>query len=419
MKIGYCLTSDELPSDDNFVGIRFINNKPQVVFPHGFKISEDESERRQDTFRLLSTIIKLSEHREGEKSIDAEDNIKTFPLSSYQYVINDYLKNGFYVENETRYIKSNKGKINWKRTINLETPQIDGNNVVYLELQVKQNRINENNLLTQIHKYCVYKSFFYFGWLYLSYSYLPEKPQIKEDTDLFVATLKGALNNTFNDEKKLLFQSMINILLNDETNIDTNNTNIGINKFDHVWESLVDYTYGEANKEKYFPHGYYFDISSNKNEMISELRPDTIMKYKGKTFVLDAKYYQYGLTNNIKSLPATESLQKQVTYGKYIDEHFYEADENKVFNAFVLPYMSDLEEENSIRTEFKTIGTVDWEKYNKDTKNYAYILCMLVDTKDIIKNYVKHNDNEIEELAVLIEKSLNKNKDKINELYKK
>ena len=44
---GYCLTSDELPSDDNFVGIRFIKDKPQVVFPHGFDISDDDSERKR------------------------------------------------------------------------------------------------------------------------------------------------------------------------------------------------------------------------------------------------------------------------------------------------------------------------------------------------------------------------------------
>lgn len=396
----YCHTSKE--TSDLFVGIRFIDGKPSIIFPHGFSLSDDDSECRKDVFRLLAVLQSFSEHREGEYNKRKDSNITSLPLSSYQFIIQDYLSHGYYTENEIRYLQAQRGKINWKRTIQQEQAQLDDNNVVYLNFQTKINQINSNNLITQIHKYCVYYCFLKFGWLYLPSAYLPEKPLIPFNKKLFVNTLSVALSETFNDQKRTLFKSMINVINDNDEDISIKNISIGVNRFDPIWERLIDYVFGEANKDKFFPHAKWHIIKNGKQEQSSALEPDTIMKYRNKIYVLDAKYYQYGITNYVSDLPATSSIQKQITYGKHIAEQIQDVPVNNVYNAFIMPYESDTNEV----IKFVSVATADWETYNDKTKNYAYVLGMLLDTKWLITKCARHSAIDIEKMADAIEKSL-------------
>lgn len=396
----YCKTSTE--TADLFVGIRFVDGIPEVVFPHGYHLAEEDKECRKDIFRLISVLQKFTEHKEGGTSRDTNDNITSLPISSYQYLIQDFLAHGYYTEKEINYIPSQRGKINWKRTIQQEQAQIDNGNVVYLNFQVKTNRVNNNNLLSKIHRYCVYICFLRFGWLYFERDYLPEKPEISFNKKLFLEVLLQALNDTYNDQKRRLFQSMINIIKECNDDIKIKDTAVGVNRFDPIWERLIDFVFGEDDKDRYFPHATWHIIKNGKIEQSSALEPDTIMKYDGKIYVLDAKYYQYGLTEWTNDLPTTSSIQKQITYGKHIAEQFDDIDSNEVYNAFIMPFDSDGGE----LLKFVSVGTADWENYNSDTKNYAYVLGMLLDTKYLITEYVKHNQSEIEHLAETIETSL-------------
>lgn len=396
----YCLTSKD--TSDLFVGIRFKDGKPNVIFPHGYSLPDNDVECRKDIFRLLAVLQRFSEHREGDIKSEDINQVSTLPLTSYQYIIQDYLSHGYYTEKEIKYIQAQRGKISWKRTIQQEQAQIDNNNIVYLDFQVKTNKINSNNLISQIHKYCVYFCFLKFGWLFFASDYVPEKPQIPFNKKLFSNVLSVALNETYNDQKRILFQSMINVINDNDENISVNNISIGVNRFDPIWERMIDYVFGEDNKEKYFPHATWHIIKNNKVEQSSALEPDTIMKYNGKIYVLDAKYYQYGITNQLSDLPATSSIQKQITYGKHIAEQIKETTENDVYNAFIMPYAAM---DNEI-FKFTSVATADWETYDKSTFNYAYVLGMLLDTKWLITNFVRHNNEEIEKLASAIENSL-------------
>lgn len=402
MRKGYCITSEE--SEDNFVGVRFHNGDPEVVFPHGYNISDDEKEQRKDVFRLLAVLKRFSDRSDGSTHNKGND-ISELPLSSYQYIIQDFLTHGYYSEKEIKYVESARGKINWKRTVQQEQPHIDGNNVVYLKFQTKTNRINTDNLITHIHECCVYKSFLKFGWLYFSSDYLPPKPPIKPDVKLFVSVLSEELNKTFNDEKKKLFQNMINVILNDNGRIDNLDAKIGVTRFEYVWERMIDYIFGESDKERYFPHATWHIIKNNKIEQSSALEPDTIMKFGKKIYVLDAKYYKYGITEWTRDLPQTSSIQKQITYGKHISG-MDQVESNDVYNAFIMPFQSKTENPY----QFVSVGTADWESYSLDSMNYAYVLGILADTKHLISTYTRHNESAIEQLSDLIEESLEKYK---------
>lgn len=412
----YCHTSEEYDNqEDLFVGLKITDGQPSVFFPHGYNLSNDDNDIRRDIFGLLSVLRKFSDKNEGDSEFKIEGNVDSLPLEAFQYVIYDFLSNGYYQEKEVRYIESNKGKINWKRTIQNEKPEVNNGNFVYLNFQTRVNRINDNNMITLIHEFCVYKSFSNFGWLYLNSEYLPRKPRlnIKDDENKkYISIVKDALGNTFNDSKKKLFKSMIEILEYSYKSDSNSNVSIGVNKFEHTWEKLIDYVFGTENVDNYFPHGYWIYPSGSMYQS-SSLMPDTIMRYDGKIFIIDAKYYRY-------KLPTTDSIQKQITYGKYNQRKYCKNDDgtfdNVVYNAFVLPY--NCLQENGELFKFAGIGISDWEEYNKDSDNYLYVVALYVDTKYLITTYSKNHSSDIVALAEMIEKVLEDQKPIVNDKYK-
>jgi len=399
----FCTVSEN--EVDDFVGLRFVDGNPQVVFPRGFRLPDDEKLLRRDVFRLLAAIQKFSGRHEGERpKNDMGEQALSFPVLSYQYIIKDYLAHGYYTEKETNYIVAPRGKINWKRTIQKEDPQLDNGNIIYLDFIVSRNRINSNNLLTKIHEYCVYESFYKIGWLFISSDALPKKPSIKLNRKLFLSVLRKELSRTFNDNKKRLFQCMINIISQEEESLDElPQVTFGVERFEYVWEGMINYVFGEDNREMYFPHAHWHIVSNHGfSVQSSELRPDTIAKVEDKIFILDAKYYKYGITRNPLHLPATDSIQKQITYGEFVKSNGL-ADADNIYSAFLMPYNMG---EGEQPYKFVSVGTADWKPYNEYTENYNYVIGILVDTRTLLETYAKHNYTEIVSLCSLIEESL-------------
>lgn len=54
-----------------------------------------------------------------------------------------------------------------------------------------------------------------------------------------------------------------------------------------------------GQKKKYNPNGYW-PLNNKNPRLTSSLRPDTILKRNGATYILDAKMYQYGVTHNVE-----------------------------------------------------------------------------------------------------------------------
>lgn len=110
----------------------------------------------------------------------------------------------------------------------------------------------------------------------------------------------------------------------------------GTDNFDHVWERLIDRAFGEQDKDKYFPRSrWLLDYGTYKEK--HPLMPDTIMIYNGKYYVLDAKCYRYGVTNIPDHLPNGSSINKQITYGEYLEQHL-KIPAGSIFIAFIMPF---------------------------------------------------------------------------------
>ena len=393
--------------EDTFVGVQCLDGDIKINFPLGFSLdSTSDSTLRKDILLLLNVLRNFTQQQFNSvpKSNFVTKN-STFPLFAYLYVLKDYVMRGYYKENIVEYHKSKTGKINWSRTIKTQRPYIQDLNVFYLDFITKKTVVNENELITLIHQYCVYKSFQMLGWLYTNY--LPVKPQLKFNQKLFINILKRKLANTFNDADKLLFKNLIVIVNNEnDYSLDNLSFSFGTNRFEYIWEKMIDRVYGETNKTDYFPktHWHIYDsenlITASEN---APLEPDTIMINNNNIFVLDAKYYKYGVTRRSFDLPGTSSISKQITYGEYIFKNKRSNSKTKVYNAFIMPFNSSVQSENRIQY----IGTATSEWKNNDF-DYEKVLGILVDVKYLMQITNSKNYDAINELSNLIEEKISK-----------
>jgi hypothetical protein len=176
----------------------------------------------------------------------------------------------------------------------------------------------------------------------------------------------------------------------------------GTDKFETVWEKLIDRFFGETNKEDYFPHAQWTErYGKNKGKPASALEPDSIMIYNGKYYVLDAKYYRYGRFPEfgINALPQSSDINKQITYGQFVKRK--KAGDAPVFNAFLMPYNK---EDNWFHIN-ETYGNVaeatgDWVT---DPQSYERIQGIVIDTRYLLKNYDGSHETDKRELSAIIE----------------
>lgn len=383
--------------EDTFVGLKCKDGDFSVHFPLGFVIPVDDKELRRDIIVLLSVIGKTTARKESEIQNEARIyNCTEFPFQAYLSIIRDFYERGYFKEREIHFTVAKRGKIDWNRTIKTQKPYIQDNDSFYLDFVTRKNQVNENELISLIHEYCVYESFSKVGWLFTTT--LPKKPRIKRNIRLFKSILITKISNTFNDRNRKLFQDMLAVILYNGEENSEKNYRYGTYRFEYVWEALINKVYGIKEKREYFPNTYW-SIDGVQYENAC-LEPDTIMIWNGNVYVLDAKYYKYGVTRRMTDLPESTSINKQITYGEFIAEQECfkkkHGENYKVYNAFIMPYAQKNGE------ELKNIG-IAYSNWKTNEKSYENIQGILLDIKHLMYASWGQNVEEIEKLVKCIE----------------
>ena len=386
--------------EDTFVGLKCKDVDFSVHFPLGFVIPGDDKELRRDIIVLLSVIGKTTARKESEIQNEARIyNCTEFPFQAYLSIIRDFYERGYFKEREIHFTVAKRGKIDWNRTIKTQKPYIQDNDSFYLDFVTRKNQVNENELISLIHEYCVYESFSKVGWLFTTT--LPKKPRIKRNIRLFKSILITKISNTFNDRNRKLFQDMLAVILYNGEENSEKNYRYGTYRFEYVWEALINKVYGIKEKREYFPNTYW-SIDGVQYENAC-LEPDTIMIWNGNVYVLDAKYYKYGVTRRMTDLPESTSINKQITYGEFIAEQECfkkkHGENYKVYNAFIMPYAQKNGE------ELKNIG-IAYSNWKTNEKSYENIQGILLDIKHLMYASWGQNVEEIEKLVQCIEGGL-------------
>lgn len=405
---------------DTFVGIKSENidgkHNLSIHFPLGYKISDTEDVVRDEILELVTVLQEYNDERSRISKISPEQVLKTvrFPVQAYMTVIMEYLNNGYYQIKEEQFARGTAGQVNWPRTVLLETKNAipTKNGIVYPKFRVKQHNETDKDLITEINKFCVYQSYVRLGWIYKLP--LPQKPRPVDNIELYREFLNEKKLRTNVDKDKRLFQSMLDILNFENTTDDPEQFYFGTNNFEYIWERLIQATYGNVEKDYYFPRTKWL-LNIGRERENAALEPDTVMKDDKDIYILDAKYYKYGVTRLPFDLPNSSSINKQISYGEYVtyNEKFAEERKNgmEVYNAFLMPYDSKYEAYNLKKQveNYYSIGEAisEW----KDGKeNYQRVQGILVDTKWLIKNSIRPSGSEILKLSEAIKNSIEENK---------
>lgn len=396
---------------NDFVGIRIEDGEINIYVPQVFR---KEQNYKRDLLLFLKSISLIGKP-DKEKLNKGSNNLdNVWPINSYLWIIKDYLENGFYYNREKVYSNSYSGKIEWKKTMK-QIPIYSDGNIIYDKL-VTSKMAASNDLIAQIYKLCLKQSIEKIGWVY-NYNLKVDVQQIVSTSEM-VATVRKEISNTFDDIKRMRFNHMLKILKTTEGNkVVSNEYTYGIENYYYVFETMVDKLFDgikESEKKKYNPNGYW-QLNNQKPGLASSLRPDTILKKDGVTYILDAKMYQYGVTQDVRDLPETQSIQKQITYGDYA---YHQLNENKVRNAFILPYNKKLkcfvEDTNTLKYNDGNLAYfgqayTDWRN-TEDQKDYEKVYAFGIDFNYLLKNYNKPDYIIIDSLCSKIEELIHDKK---------
>lgn len=405
------LKINSVEKSNDFVGIRIEDGEINIYVPQVFR---KETNYKRDLLLFLKSIS-LAKTLEKEKLDKGSNNLdNVWPINSYLWIIKDYLENGFYYNREKVYSNSYSGKIEWKKTMK-QIPIYSDGNIIYDKL-VTSKMAASNDLIAQIYKLCLKQSIEKIGWVY-NYNLKVDVQQIVSTSEM-VATVRKEINNTFDDIKRMRFNHMLKILKTTEGNkVVSNEYTYGIENYYYVFETMVDKLFDgikESEKKKYNPNGYW-QLNNQMPGLASSLRPDTILKKDRATYILDAKMYQYGVTKDVRDLPETQSIQKQITYGDYA---YHQLNENKVRNAFILPYNKKLkcfvEDTNTLKYSDGNLAYfgqayTDWRNI-EDQKDYEKVYAFGIDFNYLLKNYNKLDYDIIDSLCSKIEELIHDKK---------
>jgi len=393
-------------SNDRFVGIKIDSMNVAIHFPIGYCLPLDDEELRRDIKNLINVLSLVPNNGDNllQSNSYSERHPVYFPIHAYLNVINYYFDhNGtYYNEREQEYRTKISGKTDFKRTIKKVKPVMNRKNPIYLNRVVRETTPNFNKIITQINKYCVWESFDKIGWLFTTNQ--PSKPDINFEKNKFITALNDKINCTNNDADKILFYSMLAMIKFVDNHAIDKQFYFGTDRFEYIWQKLIDVVFGESNKDIYFPYGLWTEkFGSNKGKKSSALVPDSIMVFREKFYVLDAKYYKYGTHSelNVNFLPHSSDINKQITYGKYVSDNSHG---KQVFNAFLMPY--NMNQNNfGCHKEYANVAeaTGNWCSSNL---SHEKVQGIVIDIRHLLKNYIGNHDKDKEKLAEVIEQGL-------------
>ena len=460
---------------NDFVGLSINGTERRVVFPMGYRsswgeasveISANGNMYREEILLLVKSICgcKKLEGKRSCKFNDSETN-EDFPIASILFLIEDFFDRGtYYTEREKITKQGQSGKISWPRTIKQIKPIVSERGIAFLDFIVHAHCIKEDQLITELHKYAVHKSFELLGFLYTSA--LPEQGLITEkdvqkNLAYYVGFLEEKISQTHLEKNAELFLHIKYLLQNFNCNENLKTAEYGTRSFQTVWQSMIESIYStisaKVKKNYFYPKSRWNFVENGNNSIVrtrnnAPLQPDTIMidEAEKTCFILDAKYYSYGAlsakaTGNDDSgtseddmaddewddsksvsehgsIPGTDSIQKQITYAEYIDNSRtpigasegskaadYKFDSDKIFNAFLLPGNVPCESNGSSPQEnMATAAMLQYIGYAEACGNtaakesYRKIHGFLLDTKRTMELWGRSNDACQRELAKAI-----------------
>lgn len=378
----------------NFVGLIFNKNNVLVSFPKKFYSSQklqsfylpiSNNREINNDIQILYKLMKKSVNRNiknnsGEEILDKD----SFPLDSFNYIYEYFLKYGLFFEKNEISNYGNKGKIDWKKTFNKSSIIVNNGNVIYLPLVVKK----------QNHKYVfLSKCMSYVITLVSDKFKILQKLQkpnlyIKDinwnNSKAIIIKLQNYYQSVFKDREKLLITHLINIFKHKSSN--DNSLKLKTKTFELIFEDILleflNFNFINMDKDGFIKFSEKkLNITTNfkKEKFYPDFRkkhgrriePDFYLEKMGCRYIFDSKYY----------LKVNELNYKQISY-YFLLKNYHKASINTTYNLLLLPTERENNDIQNKKVHFKFN-----DDYN-DNESDFFINEQYINIKFLMLNYI-------------------------------
>ena len=368
----------------SFCGFVLHRHEVFVFMPRGHVISQSKYSSKESArllFHCLTKYCRSSEsflQREGKSTVVG--NPQVLPLITE--IIQDYKLNGLYTSENYFNRKGFQGKTDWKKTIKLVQPLLDGDQIAYPHFV---NKFKDNlyaNEITEIHKWVLSCIVERFGWL-LSSSLKLEfiKPTLPINQQFNSRLIKLELQKVFADSKIHTLQMLLKYLEDDVNAGQNDYLSFGFKDFQHVWEQMLRQVLKPVHTFVDMPTPTYEDVGGRTSPKEQKGQRVDIFLYDSlqqTACVVDAKYYDASSTANAPGWP---DLVKQFFYAKSLTAGALSKQVKQVKNCFIFPgTVSDLSPKNIFVKD--TSGRLDHV--------FSPIECHLLSPELVIDSYVNN-----------------------------
>lgn len=321
-----------------FVGFFVYHNQLYFVIPKYIRTEKTETQI-QSKMKLIVQVLK----KHGEILPITDDTIdflisdinhnlvSSFALSNY--IINDFLKYGYYSKHKHEAAINGDGETLWTTTVDELDPYIIGGKPYYFDTYTANEYVDGSNFILQIHKWAVNYCYKLYGeWL--GFSQMEIEIPCFEIEDLgskeyLLGVIDRELQITNLDQKINLLNS-IKALVKSYYNFASHQLDIyGTKNFEYVWEEVCGFIFDNQYKKfkDKIPRPKWFN-SKNKQEIEKDtFIPDVVKSYKSSInhneyfMILDAKYYNILFVDgSVKGNPPVNDVAKQLLYMEALRE---------------------------------------------------------------------------------------------------
>jgi len=331
----------------SFCGLMANDSGLLIFLPRNSPVPSSVNDQLAAAVLTTSTVERYTSEKNRVRSGGISEEIEGGKLLTLaREILDDYRVNGLYVRIQRRRT-INTGKIDWKNTINKQTPFLDRNGApVYIRLEGKKNSYSVDSEVARIHKAVVCKLDKSFGWWITKKENGRVAPDISADKKLLsekrycISILKRELTDCYAERDIRLINNLISYIESiPENDAEESPVVVGAKNFHHIWEHMLDKILDktvELNNK--IPEPVYFkpDGLPLAGGARKKMRMDAVLEdsQSGKVVIVDAKYY--GAFSS-EDLPGWSDLVKQFFYAKAIKLIRPKA---SVTNVFIFPGMS-------------------------------------------------------------------------------